>query len=358
MSTGRPIRARREQEGPEALKARSIVSLLSALPVLLGLASNAVHARQGACDGEDLIEKLRVEEPARYQRIRDHFATVENGNGNFWKVEKPGLPASYLFGTAHLADERITAWLPRIRPMLESSRLLFVELADLDPSLMASSGLLQQYGMLPDGETLDSRLTDEEQKLLGALSASHGMPWFSARRMKPGLLAIMLGIPPCAKIPMLRGEKVLDALIIEAAKDSEVPVIGLETLESQLSKLSELDQDKMLAGVVEAARMDARFLVDIFETTVRTHQTGEIAMMLSLMHELRKDFPNNAESMETIKDVLLDTRNIGMHERALGEMEKGGVFLAVGALHLPGKRGLVQLFQDSGFTVTPVRPSK
>ncbi len=340
------------------MKIKSIVSLFGAVPVMLGLNASTVHAQQSACNGEDLIEKLRVEDPARYQRVLDHFETIENGNGVFWKVEKPGLPVSYLFGTAHLTDWRVMAWLPRIRPALEASRLLFVELAELNPSKMASPELLQQYGMLPGGETLDSRLTAEERKLLGGLSASHGMPWFSARRLKPGILAILLGIPACAKISILRGEKVLDAQIIEAAHNNRIPVIGLETLESQLSRINELDQDRMLAGLVEAARAGGQFTEDIFETTIRTHQTGEIAMILSLMHELRNEFPHNTASMETIKNVLLDIRNIGMHERALPEMEKGGVFLAVGALHLPGDKGLVKLFQDSGFTVTPLKPGR
>lgn len=333
---------------------RSLAPLLCTLAVSFGMLSSVVMARQSACSGEDLIEKFRHEQPDRYQRILDHFATIENGGSIFWKAEKPGLPPSYLFGTAHLADERVLSLLPLIRQELESSRVLLVELADLDPTTMASIEIVREYGTLPDGETLDSRLTEEERQLLGAVTASHGMPWFSARQMKPGFLAIVLGVPPCAKIPMLRGEKVLDARIIKTAHENGIPVIGLETVEMQLSRMSELDQDKMLAGLVEAARAGQQFAVDMFVTTLRTHQTGNIAMMLSLSHELRTDYPANSSSMESIKTILLDNRNIGMHEKALPEMEKGGVFLAVGALHLPGTNGLVRLFQDSGFKLTPL----
>ena len=340
------------------MHSKSIATLLCALPVMFGLTGDPSRAQTGSCKGEDLIEKFRLEEPARYQRIVDHFATIDNGNGVFWKVEKSDLPVSYLFGTAHLTDERVLAWLPKIRSELESSRVLLVELADLNPSMIASAEIVRKFGMLPDGETLDSRLTGEEQKLLGDLSAGHGMPWFSARRMKPGLLAIMLSAPPCAKIPILRGEKVLDARIIETAQNEGIPVVGLETIESQLTRVNELDQDLMLAGLVETARIGNRFVEDVMETTVRTHESGEIGKMLSLMHELREDFPANAATMETIKDVLLDVRNIGMHERALPDMEKGGVFLAVGALHLPGEKGLVRLFQNSGFTVTPLKTTQ
>ena len=336
------------------MTSRLVGSLLCAVSIVLSLAAGAVQARQETCSGEDLIEKLQREEPDRYQRIRDHFATIDNGSNIFWKVEKPGLPPSYLFGTAHLADQRVLDWLPRIRPQLESSRVLLVELADLNPTGMASARIVQEYGTLPPGETLDSRLTEEERQILGSVTASHGMPWFSARRMKPGFLSIALGVPPCAKIPILRGQKVLDARIIEAAREKDIPVIGLETVESQLARVNELDQDLMLAGLVEAARAGRQFAENLYETTLRTHQSGEIAMMLSLSHEMRKDFPANSASMETIKAVLLDYRNIGMHERALPEMKAGGAFLAVGALHLPGANGLVSLFRNSGFALTPV----
>lgn len=336
------------------MNARSIVCLLTVAPVLFALIADIGHARPVGCDGDDLIEKFRTEEPDRYRRIRTHFAAIENGRGVFWKAEKPGVPPSYLFGTAHLADKRILDWLPKISPLLEESRLLFVELTELDASAMASAEIVQKFGMLPDGETLDSLLTKDEQRLLGSVTAMHGIPWFSARRMRPGFLTIALGVPPCAKIPILRGEKVLDSQIIETAKQKNIPVIGLETVELQLTKVNELDQQMMLAGLVEAARAGQKLARDIFETTIRTHQTGEIGMMLSLMHELRQQYPASSASMETIKAVLLDDRNTGMHERALPEMEKGGVFLAVGALHLPGEKGLVRLFQDSGFTVTPL----
>ena len=358
MSINLLILGRQGQEGTDTVRTKSIIKFLGVMPIMLGVIATPGRAQEHVCQGVDLMERYRVEDPARFQRIRDHFATIENGDGVFWKVEKPNLPASYLFGTAHLTDKRVMGWLPRIRPALEASRLLFVELADLNNSALGSPELLRRYGMLPGGETLDRRLAEDDQKLLGRLSASHGMPWFSARRLKPAMLAILLGIPPCAKVPILRGEKVLDAQIIEAAQNKDIPVIGLETLELQLSMINELDQDRMLAGLIETARAGNRFAENIYETTVRTQQTGEIALILSLMHEMREEFPDNTASMETIKNVLLDTRNIGMHERALSEMERGGVFLAVGALHLPGDKGLVKLFQDSGFTVTPLNPDR
>ena len=43
-----------------------------------------------------------------------------------------------------------------------------------------------------------------------------------------------------------------------------------------------------------------------------------------------------------------------MRDKALGYLARGGAFIGVGALHLPGKQGLVALFRESGYTVTAV----
>ena len=48
------------------------------------------------------------------------------------------------------------------------------------------------------------------------------------------------------------------------------------------------------------------------------------------------------------------TRNLGMRESAVAHLSEGGAFIAVGALHLPGRHGLVALLREAGYTVTPV----
>jgi uncharacterized protein YbaP (TraB family) len=43
-----------------------------------------------------------------------------------------------------------------------------------------------------------------------------------------------------------------------------------------------------------------------------------------------------------------------MRDKAVEALAEGGVLIAVGALHLPGKQGLVALFREAGYTLTPV----
>jgi hypothetical protein len=115
-----------------------------------------------ACSGEDLVAKMQREEPARYKAMLDHFATIKNGEGIFWKLEKPGVPPSYLFGTAHVTDDRVLDRLADVTPILRDARALIVEVADLNPNLSRQMAIIQQYGMLPEGETLEDRLGKDD----------------------------------------------------------------------------------------------------------------------------------------------------------------------------------------------------
>ena len=59
-------------------------------------------------------------------------------------------------------------------------------------------------------------------------------------------------------------------------------------------------------------------------------------------------------SVRLHQQSLLISRNFGMRDNALAHLEQGNAFVAVGALHLPGKQGLVSLLREAGYTVTAV----
>jgi uncharacterized protein YbaP (TraB family) len=60
------------------------------------------------------------------------------------------------------------------------------------------------------------------------------------------------------------------------------------------------------------------------------------------------------EALREFNRYTLDERNATMLDRALPLIEGGNAFIAVGAAHLPGDQGLVELFRKSGYEVTPV----
>jgi uncharacterized protein YbaP (TraB family) len=77
------------------------------------------------------------------------------------------------------------------------------------------------------------------------------------------------------------------------------------------------------------------------------------ALMAYSRHESLRAL-QDPRNFERYMDAFIVRRNATMFRNALPLAEAGGAFLAVGALHLPGRRGLAQMFSDAGFEVTPV----
>ena len=64
--------------------------------------------------------------------------------------------------------------------------------------------------------------------------------------------------------------------------------------------------------------------------------------------------PRSPAALDALRQSMLEERNIRMRDRTLMHLTYGGVFIAVGAMHLPGDTGLVELFKDAGYTMTAV----
>lgn len=309
-------------------------------------------AAQTACSGNNLLDQLARDDPARHTAVLAEAAAIENSDGNFWKIEKPGLPPSFLFGTAHISDIRALNFLDAIRSNLQSARIFLVELDASQQTPLNMAAVLAKYAQLPDGETLESRLTDSQRDRMADETARHGMPWFQARKYRAGFLATILSIPPCAKLALLSGEKVLDMRIAELAGNANVTVHGLETADEQFAALAKLDEEDMLDAIVESLDLDDQFAVDMFETTVALYAEERISILDGLIDALSDDLPESQVAADQMKTVLVVPRNRTMVDRAMPELDKGGTFIAVGALHLPGDQGLVALIRRAGFDVT------
>ncbi|NUS19483.1 MAG: polysaccharide biosynthesis protein GumN, partial [Mesorhizobium sp.] len=88
------------------LAALNLLFFLSFLVVLL-LAGRA-HAEVPNCVGTDLLAALEKNDPAAFKKVEAEAAAVPNGKGLLWKLQKPGEKPSYLFGTMHMTDTRVT----------------------------------------------------------------------------------------------------------------------------------------------------------------------------------------------------------------------------------------------------------
>src|SRR6185295_5292896 len=98
--------------------------------LLLGQPAAAADGKAPpACSGTNMLDELQGTEV--HARILAGAGAQENADALLWKIEQGDKPASYLFGTVHLTDERLSAHSPVLKAAFAGSRRLVLELDDM-----------------------------------------------------------------------------------------------------------------------------------------------------------------------------------------------------------------------------------
>lgn len=308
----------------------------------------------GACAGTDMLTEFSATDPDRYRRLREQADAAKNADAVLWKVARPGTKPSYLFGTVHLTDPRVTAIPPPVQQAFEGSDVLALEVADLSPNAMARALLSAVNAALyTDGRSLETQLNSEDFAKVKRKLKSAGMPVATAKVFKPWVVTMMLASSDCERKRAKSGKRILDMQLAERAKTDGKVVVGLEQIEEQLQTLAATPHDDQIAmlkaGLAYLDRTD-----DLIETLIQIYLKREIGATWPFQLMLAEKAGISPRAFDAFRSNLVEKRNLRMRDTALPLIEKGGAFVAVGALHLPGDRGLVALIRKAGFDVTPV----
>jgi uncharacterized protein YbaP (TraB family) len=348
------IHANRIMMGATALMLAFFLSFIA----VLAQAVNA-HAETDSpavfdqtCGGTDLISQYREYDPEKLKALKLEADHTPNGKSIFWKIEKPGIAPSYLLGTMHMADERISRLVGKRLEAFEIVDTVIVENVEaLDPQSAAAAMMqLKELTFYTDGTTLEQRLEPDTIEKLKIAAAERGMPYPVANMMQPWLIAASVALPACEMEAKRGGKPVLDALIAEKAKTAGKTLIGLETVEEQFSAMANLPETFHLEALRETLNM-GDLAKDVMETMKLLYMHGSIGMIMPLTKAV-SPATSSSRDYEGFQNSLITNRNAVMAKRSLAFLEKGNALIAVGALHLPGDEGLVEKFRMAGFTVT------
>ena len=332
------------------------ITTLALLAALTGLASGA-GAQTQVCTGRDMLAELKAAEPQSYAAVRAAADNTENAKALLWKIERTDAadkPASYLFGTVHLSDDRVHKLSVAVTKAMNSARRVAVEVEDLTPTRIAEAlHTLRDNATLPEGESLDKLLTAPELEKVTARLARIGLKGEAALRVRPWVVQMVLGISDCERTRQALGRRSLDAEIEHHAEDRGVGTVGLETVELQLEALAVVPDEHQLRILKASLALSDR-IDDMQETMVRLYLGRDLGAIWPLHVAMGAKFGAPTAAFDAFAQSLLVSRNIQMRDRSLLHLQSGGMFIAVGALHLPGKNGLVRLLQDEGYTMTAV----
>ncbi len=285
-----------------------------------------------------------------YEAVIQRAAAVRNGKGVAWRIEKAGIEPSLLFGTVHLSDPRVLEVPTPVFEAFDYIDTLILELKEVtNPSDMALE--LFKYPQLYtlQDERLDRILPPEETELLAEGLRERGLTTGLLARMRPWFIYMSMQGSRCEAKRRAQGGHVLDQAAALMAVENGIELVGAETVREQFESLAKVTDQSMLRALLDLFALPYT-ISDQAETLIQLYENSDTGMILALGIELARD---KAAFHEFVETVIFE-RNHRMAERALPYLEKGNVMIAVGALHLPGDEGLVELIRQQGFTVSAI----
>lgn len=336
-----------------ALAALNLLVFLSFMLVAF-LAAGKAHAEAPACSGRDLLIELQKSDPVAYRKVEADAAATLNGQGLLWKVEKEGAEPSFLFGTMHMTDPRVTTLTPAAQRAFDGAATVVIETTDvLDQQTMMGALFKEpELMMFTDGTTLSSLLSPEDAAVMNAALEERGIPPASVARMKPWILSSMVAIPACEFARKASGAEVLDVKLGNEAKRRNKELLGLETAGDQLGAMASLPIAFHMKGLVETLRMGDRMIADMAETMIGLYARGSVGAIWPMLRAAMPPEADDPEGYAAFEETMIKSRNRTMAERSMPILARGKAFIAVGALHLPGPEGLIEDFRKGGYTVT------
>ena len=263
--------------------------------------------------------------------------------GLLWRVEGKGAPASHVFGTIHLADLRVTRLPPAVARELNQARSLTLE-AIFEPNSVLGLASRMVYS---DGRDLPGVAGAELFTKAARLTAPLGMPEPVLRAFKPWAVAMLLSVPP------QNPAEVLDFVLARIAMEQGKPVHDLESLEEQVSVFEGLPADDQLTLLRQAVD-DYERMPRLIGRVVEAYLKRDLAAIRRISDESSVGGEEARRLREVLTRRLLHDRNVRMAERAEPRLNEGGAFIAVGALHLHGERGVLALLERRGWRLTRV----
>lgn len=256
-----------------------------------------------------------------------------------WEISGNGLKQpSYLYGTIHIQRSEVFGYDKTVKAIFDSCRAYAMELnfADISIEEMTKMMVLEK--------PLDSILTPEKYGLLDSIvTAETGTSVSVMKKMKPFFIMANL----MKKDIGGDMEYALDLDFYQKAQKAGKKLIGIEKFEEQMEAINSMtieeQADMLIKGYIE--KTDPK---EMFDKMLKSYLAQDLSLIVKMVAEESEDSPE-------FNEEFLVKRNKRMAER-IGEISaKRMTFNAIGAAHLPGKEGVIQLLKDKGYTVKPIK---
>ncbi len=263
-----------------------------------------------------------------------------------WKISGKNLEKpSYLYGTIHLGDERVYNFGPKVLPSFNKADAFAGEMI-LDESAIFSM-LSAMY--MPGDTTLSDLLPKEKyDTLMRSLNRRMGGMEQMMIKVRPIFIAMMIGqeVEKTTTEHKFKTREPLDLFFQQEAKRLGKKLIGVETPAEQLASLNEIPleyQAEMLYKEIIASDNDPKqSFENSTEKLIQLYQTENLDSLYSIVTQ---------DADVLFQESILLARNYRMAERIETMILEQSTFIGVGAAHLPGPEGIIELLRKRGYKV-------
>lgn len=270
---------------------------------------------------------------------------LTNNHSLLWKISGNGLTKpSYLYGTIHMICKDDGILSDSLKEAIRNADDVYLEV-DMD-NLFEMIGAIKHMKMLGD-TTLEDLLNKEDyEKVKNYFTKnSGGLPFSMMESFKPMLMESMI----MENSSVCDETVVLEQVIMQEAKQNGKQIKGLETLAYQASLFDSIPyklQADQLVKMVDSSGTGG----DDKEYTemLKAYKSQDLDALNKLMNSEDNTIPN-------FKKLLLDNRNQNWAKKLNDLMKDKSLVIAVGAGHLPGDEGVINLLRKQGYKVTPVK---
>jgi uncharacterized protein YbaP (TraB family) len=258
----------------------------------------------------------------------------EYPNSLLWSISGNGLKkTSFLFGTIHLQDKRVFGFTDSVYHSIQSAEGFAMEVHP-DSMVLSMFMNVQSVGSKPLKKAMSRR---EYMKLKEKLVKEWKVDPEKLSVSDAYQLKKKLSMPDLRKDDM---PAIVDLYLYSIARDQGKSISGLEKINDQLNLLKEVEENFNPQELVGDDAVEKNFIENMISVYVK--------------EDLNKIMKMQAMMGEQYEDKVLNGRNRVMVENIDSLMRSLSYFVAIGAAHLPGPKGVIQLLRDRGYKVEPV----
>ena len=263
----------------------------------------------------------------------------EFSSGLLWKIETQTGQSSYIFGTMHSQDRAISQFPPNVRLALAQSQPFIIESVLTEESNKVFFDSIFSTG----NEKLSDLIEAPIYHYLEETLPDYGVPLEKIPNIKPWAAFTLIGRPKPVNAATL------DMVLIQTARSHNKTIISLETMKELIEPMEKLKISDQIIILNDTVCNHKQIIQDSWEL-IQLYLARDLAGMMEFNNQ-----PHYDEDVfnRYIQGILYD-RNERMLERIIPYLNDGSAFIAVGALHLAGDKGLLQILKEKNYKITRI----